>query len=267
MVFALNSYTELPCPPDVRAALIVGHPGHELRIHGWLESVRPTVFVPTDGSGRTGCSRLESTKHIVTQANAECGNVFGRFADAELYEMLLCKEHQRLIELAEELALQLASKKINFILGDSAEGYNPSHDLCRLLIDAAVSQLEYPVTNLAFPLVDAPDAARRYGSNTVYRYDLDDLAFARKMFAAESYHELASEFENAISRYGREPFRQEFFATSDESAFSYGCAANPWYEEYGAAQVRAGHYQHAIQYREHMLPLAQALKQPIRVVA
>lgn len=32
-----------------RAALVVAHPGHELRVYGWLEQARPRVFVLTDG--------------------------------------------------------------------------------------------------------------------------------------------------------------------------------------------------------------------------
>src|SRR5207302_1404403 len=31
------------------SALLVAHPGHELRVHGWLERERPLVFVLTDG--------------------------------------------------------------------------------------------------------------------------------------------------------------------------------------------------------------------------
>nr|MDP9120522.1 hypothetical protein [Acidobacteriota bacterium] len=33
-----------PRPPQ-RAALVIGHPGHELRVHGWLERARPLVLV------------------------------------------------------------------------------------------------------------------------------------------------------------------------------------------------------------------------------
>jgi hypothetical protein len=34
------------------AAVVVTHPGHEVRIHGWLERERSLVFVLTDGAGR-----------------------------------------------------------------------------------------------------------------------------------------------------------------------------------------------------------------------
>lgn len=257
----------LSCPSDVRAALIIGHPGHELRVHGWIELIRPKIFVLTDGSGRSGRSRLASTQKVVCQNKSQCGEVFGRFTDIELYDMLISREHERLVSLAEELAYHLASDGINFIVGDSAEGYNPSHDVCRLLIDSAVSRLDYPVINLAFPLVEPPDAVYSYQSQSIYRCNLDDNAFARKMKSAESYQELASELATAIAHHGYESFREEWFATGDRNVFVNGCAANPWYEQYGAAQVKAGHYQTSIQFREHILPLVHALRQPTQTIA
>src|SRR4029077_12021317 len=63
------------------AALVVAHPGHELRVHGWLERHRPVVFVLTDGSGSTASSRLHSTQRILLRAEARQGSIFGRFSD------------------------------------------------------------------------------------------------------------------------------------------------------------------------------------------
>ena len=51
---------------DRRAALVIAHPGHELCVYGWLETVRPRVFILTDGSGRSGQSRLKSTEEILS---------------------------------------------------------------------------------------------------------------------------------------------------------------------------------------------------------
>src|SRR6267142_6198654 len=47
-----------------RAALVVAHPSHELRVHGWLQMCHPWVLVLTDGSGRTGEPRLLSTRKV-----------------------------------------------------------------------------------------------------------------------------------------------------------------------------------------------------------
>ena len=55
---------------STRPALIIAHPGHELRVHHWLEKTRPLMLVLTDGSGRTAQSRLASTTRILEQAGA-----------------------------------------------------------------------------------------------------------------------------------------------------------------------------------------------------
>ena len=71
------------------ALLVVGHPGHELMVHGWLEAARPLVMVLTDGSGHAGVSRLPSTAALLARAGATPGPIFGRFTDVELYRALL----------------------------------------------------------------------------------------------------------------------------------------------------------------------------------
>jgi hypothetical protein len=55
---------------DPAAALVVAHPGHELRVHHWLELTRPFVIVLTDGSGHSGQSRLASTTRVLAAAGA-----------------------------------------------------------------------------------------------------------------------------------------------------------------------------------------------------
>src|ERR1051326_4543446 len=85
--------------PAGRAALMIGHPGHELRMHGWLESVRPIVFILTDGSGRTGQSRLDSTTQILARAGATPGSIYGRLTDLALYTALLEQDFDLFIGL------------------------------------------------------------------------------------------------------------------------------------------------------------------------
>ena len=49
---------------DHRAALVVAHPGHELRVHGWLEVARPVVCVSTDGSGHGALAVLHGSRTV-----------------------------------------------------------------------------------------------------------------------------------------------------------------------------------------------------------
>ena len=75
--------------PDQKTALIIGHPGHELRVFHWLEITRPAVFVITDGSGRLGRSRLPSTTRILDQVGAANGSFYGPVTDAAAYAAIL----------------------------------------------------------------------------------------------------------------------------------------------------------------------------------
>jgi hypothetical protein len=120
------------------AALIVGHPGHELRIHHWVERARPLTFVLTDGSGRGQQSRLPSTESILHQAGAKPAAIFGRWTDAQAYEILLSENLEALAGLTRELGQALVANDIQTVVADAMKGFNPTHDLCRHMTNAAV---------------------------------------------------------------------------------------------------------------------------------
>src|SRR5262245_41002456 len=44
---------------------LFAHPGHELRVHHFLEQAAPTVAVLTDGSGSTGQPRLDESRELL----------------------------------------------------------------------------------------------------------------------------------------------------------------------------------------------------------
>src|SRR5205823_28552 len=87
-----------------RGALVVAHPGHEMRVYAWLKFARPLVFVLTDGSGRSGKSRLPSTSRILEQVEAVSGCIYGRLTDAQIYSAMLNVDVDCFVGLAAELA-------------------------------------------------------------------------------------------------------------------------------------------------------------------
>lgn len=249
--------------PHVRAALIIGHPGHELMVHGWLEATRPLVFVFTDGSGRSKQSRLASTTRILNQAGAKCGSIYGRLTDAEAYAAILNHDFALFVGLASELCNTLIAERIKYVAGDAFEGYNPMHDVCRMVINAAVTVARRSsgnrVENLEFSLVtpttECHEAPHRDGICRL----LDDVAFAKKMAAANGYTELAGEVEAAVDRTSIAALRVECLRPVRPDAGKYDRALPLFYESYGEQQVAAGHYQKVIRYGDHIAPLAEAL--------
>jgi hypothetical protein len=259
MTIQQNHRAEAVCP-----VLVVGHPGHELRVYGWLTRMRPVVHVLTDGSGSDGKPRLKSTTALLADAGASRGSIYGRMSDREIYAAILAGDHARFVGLAEELAAAFIRDNVDLGAGDAVEGFNPSHDVCRYLINAAVRLASVgsgrPIGCYAFPLDGAPDFPVESVAGGALRMDLDDALLDRKLRAAHAYPELRSEVESALHRYGTEPFRTEHLWPVDLSD-PYGGAADrvPFYESYGAQRVASGAYEHVVTFREHVRPLADAL--------
>ncbi|MCA1576753.1 MAG: hypothetical protein LC794_05240 [Acidobacteria bacterium] len=272
------------------AILAIAHPGHELRVHHWLETYRPEVWVLTDGSGHTGRSRIDSTTRVLHANGAVPGPVYAHMSDVDLYNAVLNFEHSPFISIVDRLAATLMNKNVTCIAGDAEEGYNPAHDICRLIINAAVTLVKLKrdrdVPNYDFKLAGAPANCSDELRDGPIWLNLDDAAFARKVSAARNYPELHAEVEAALngtvntgftsdpilnersrSTYGvttANNFRVECLRPVNVNGIKPNKDATPFYEEYGERQVSAGRYTHVLRYREHMLPLAEALDAHVR---
>jgi hypothetical protein len=263
---------QLPPSFTGRALLMVAHPGHELRVHGWLELARPQVWVLTDGSGHDGRGRLASTSAVLSQAGAATGALYGRYSDRAAYQMILGGDSAGTFALVEELAATLLADQVGYVAGDALEGFNPVHDLCRVVIDAAVAlaaRRGRVIGNFDFPLEAAPDTpsddgeAREEGEGL--RLELSRDAVERKLAAARGYPELLSEVERALRLHGPAAFGVEHLRpVATARPLSERIADPPPYERYGAERVAAGHYRQVLQLRGHFLPLAEAVAARVR---
>lgn len=252
------------------SALVIAHPGHELRIYGWLERERPDVFILTDGSGHGGVSRVPSSARVLDRAGARPGPIFGRFSDRELYRLLLAGEVEIFARLTLELAGALAELGVTQVASDALEGYNPSHDLCRVVTDAAAAlasrRTGQPIAVYDFPLEAPPDHCPEPLRSGAFRIELRGRDLERKLEAARGYPEMAFEVERNLEAHGAGAFAVECLrpvasleeTDSDlESLFP----EPPYYERYGERQVEEGHYESVLRFREHFLPIARALRE------
>jgi hypothetical protein len=250
-----------------KAALVVAHPGHELRVFHWLERAHPLVFVLTDGSGASGQPRVESTTRLLQQVGACSGCIFGRLTDGDLYQSIIDQNFGLFIRILEELTESLAEEGINYIAGDAIEGYNPTHDVCRLIINAAVEKLrrrdDRSLLNFDFLLAGPPDACPSHLREGALWLSLNDQDFKRKMNAAQSYPDLWPEVANALNVNGPDAFRVECLRPVRDSTQGYILEEPPFYERHGENRVATGVYRQVLRYREHMLPLVEAIRRQV----
>ncbi|MGH9400336.1 MAG: hypothetical protein ACRD00_08195, partial [Thermoanaerobaculia bacterium] len=248
---------------DSSSVLVVAHPGHELRVHGWLTRTRPRVLVLTDGSGHTGTSRLDSSARIVAEAKAAPGCLFGSLSDREAYRAVLSGDLDFFAALARRIAEELGSPAVDTVVGDAAEGYNPMHDICRFLIDAAAALADRerpgPLRLYDFPLAGPPRPAGFQAPRDGVCLRLSEEEFARKLAAARSYAPLDGDIAAALREHGEESFRLECLR-SLERGRPFLIRQPPFYETYGEKQVAAGHYAKVVRYQEHVRPIEEALR-------
>lgn len=250
---------------DRRAALVVAHPGHELRVHGWMELAHPFVCVLTDGSGHSGQSRLESTTRLLNKSGAPLGSIYGRFKDVDIYTAILNSDFGIFMDLAKELGEAFVRDAVEYVVGDAIEGYNPIHDLCRSVINAAVElankRKTNRIANFDFLVVGLPDLRSDESRGGEVWLSLDEVALERKLEAAKSYIELRDDVGRMIDEGGIASFRFEALRPVISGVRTDGLVQEPpFYERYGERQVAEGYYHRVIRYREHILPLAEALE-------
>lgn len=248
---------------DRACALVVGHPGHELRAWGWMHVARPLVGVLTDGGGHTGRSRLHLSRDLCVGAGAVPSAWFGAATDQQIYRALLTRDTAFFLRMADTVARLLVDAKVECVVSDAREGYNPTHDLCRMIVDRAVRVArEYrAVESYAFALTGSP-IPDTPGPGWL-RLDLDASAVARKVAAGRDYAAavggtLTTEIEALLEQFGEAAFAHEYFRRVDD-AQTADVTDTPFYETYGERQVAAGHYEFVIRWHDHVAPVASAL--------
>jgi hypothetical protein len=247
-----------------RCALVVGHPGHELRVHGWAVEARPRIYALTDGSGSGGTSRIPSSQNLAVNLQASCGEIFPAGTDRDLYLNLLNGDADFFIRIAERLSQSFVLHNIRFVAGDAAEGFIPTHDICRAIINAAVSATQRTtgrtIANYEFSLAEwAEEHPVIHNEHCLHR-TLSDAGFRAKIQAAWAYPRLEGEVRNALDIFGAEHFRHECLRPAKQAFPPPEIAAKPYYEVIGEQRVATGIYASTIRYAEHVYPVIEALR-------
>ncbi len=266
--------------------LFVAHPGHEVLLHGWLEKARPLIMILTDGSGRSDQPRIGGAGDYVDSLGLTRGPIFGRYSDLDIYQRILEQDFEFFNGLANEVTEILLDCDAEFVVADSAEGYNCNHDVCRLLINSAIARAETisqrPLENYEYPVVGGIYTSFA-DQGEAEKIHLDQSTFERKLAAVEKhYPTLFVEVRDAISRKnnpshlenvntGRRVTSQcdpdlDFFRTEYLRPFTRDrdyldlVGIRPYYERCGEERAAQGFYAKVIRSLEHMIPIARSLR-------
>lgn len=242
--------------------LFVGHPGHELLAHKFLNKYRPEVIFLTTGSGNADSPRINGSVDLVEAMGLRVFRPFSPFTDRQIYNLIMDGDFGEFAKVKSAITDFILEHKIERIVGDALEGFNPSHDLCRYIINSCVQDLDgrHSLQNYDF----LQDEVFRNSETKINARDivlkLNNDEMDAKLGACRKYSELKFEVDRFFEAYGPDFFALEYFRhITDTSVISNWEGDRPFYELHGRKRVKEGIYDKALLFEDHMLPLAKSL--------
>ncbi|ARU06198.1 hypothetical protein CCO03_17310 [Comamonas serinivorans] len=250
----------------MKPLLLIAHPGHELRLHDWVCHTRPHIVVLTHGDGANGQARLADTEALMTPLGVRVRSDWLQpVADGAVYQALLQGDATLPSRWLEGLLQAGLRGEFNAVVADEAEGYNPTHDVCRVLANQLVSRLTeagHPMPCLEFPLIGHPSDPTRQAQEAD-RLQLSDSELAHKIEVMRRYAQqcspvLVQELHTMLTTYGHAAFATECLYTAPRTPYEDQRlpATTPYFELAGEAKARAGVYAQVIR-AEHLRRLVQ----------
>ncbi|GJL96457.1 MAG: hypothetical protein DHS20C06_02740 [Hyphobacterium sp.] len=243
---------------------IFAHPGHELRILHALKQLQASCLFLTDASASTGRSRIHLTDQTLISAGLPKRELFAPQPDSTLYAVMTSGIDAPLRVLRNDIIALLEKRMPRFLITDSAEGYNPVHDLCHFMVISIAANKRIPVFDIALD-GDPADFGHARPENCL-DFTMDAPALSAKLLLIQNYidaagPQLSQEAEQLLARYGRgaqakEILRPALQWTEYDSAFRVRA---PFFEEHGRRRVREGKYESALTYSDHLRPILESL--------
>jgi hypothetical protein len=245
-----------------KPAVVIGHPGHELRAFKFIKEHKPDIFIITDGSGATNISRVDNSIKIIESLGARYIKLFEPIPDKLIYRFMLEGNIAEIHKIKNDLSEKFIIEGYDFVIGDSLEGFNPTHDLCRYIINSIVKDCQLKanriISNYSFDLDKAPNKVKNNVANMLIELHVRELE--QKYEAAISYPELKFEVEKVLKIYGKEAFKFEYYSKIDDpNSLKNWDEISPQYENFGKEKVNNCLYPEVIQFEKHMKPIALSL--------
>jgi hypothetical protein len=254
---------------ESKPLLVIAHPGHELQVLGWANLTKPNIIIATDGSGRQGEGRFETSKKLLEKIGCNVVNSKPFFSDSDLYELILNRNDEsvnRLMEITDIIIAEISKSSIDYVVADRSEGYNSGHDIIRYITNLAVScsytQAEAFQKSFDFTLIKptAKDYLPIQDDRSIV-VKLNQADYNTKLDIARSYTDVSDLVSQALELFGNEANATEVLRPVVEE-LQFGVLTRPEqriYEHFGQQRLEAGLSSTVISYEEHIQPLVVAL--------
>lgn len=245
----------------MRSALVIAHPGHELRLSAWSRRERPDLIVVAKGArSRLDEGRMAASRALAAETGAQPREPFGAFHDVTLYQWIMAGQVEPFLTLAETLAKAFVARGVGLVVTDGWQNYNPVHDLTHLMARTAAAiaeaRLGRPLACLDYPVVLGANAHAEPGPE-VRRIALAAREAAWKRGLIARFPDISDDVAALVEAVGADAIEVETLHQPPplEALIPSGA---PWYESHGRSRVAAGVYDQALTWA-HMRPVVAAL--------
>lgn len=237
-----------------KSAAFVAHPGHELRLHGWMSRTKPLCMILTTGS-RSGedRARLNTSATIIENVGGHCSSLFGVVLDRDLYKTILEGDLLPFHHWTDRLTDLLVENRIQRLIVDGWQLYSVTHDLThimgRLAAERASRVLGYEIEVLQYEVVPGPLAEFTDIGQPECDVSLSDSELGAKMAAIKGYPDIELELME-IEQIEQETHakHERFFSPPPIERLTKAPPAKPRYEAYGEARLAQGTYKNVIRW-------------------
>lgn len=249
--------------PARRAALVVAHPAHELRVLQWLSQTRARAYILTQGS-RSGsdATRRRVSEQIIEAAGGSVAP-WGAVWDRDLYKFLLAGDGAPFQTWTRELSADFVRGEVDLVVADAWQYYNVAHDLTHLMARIAALRagevLGREIFVADYPVV--PDALAQDAphSSVAAILNLNAEAAAAKTKAVASIADVAGEAAELEEVEGEKCYAREILRRPPPlGALLSAPPQKPLYERFGEERVKSNIYFDVIRW-SHVARICEAL--------
>lgn len=246
-----------------RAALVIAHPAHEIRVLQWFSQTRAHAYVLTQGSrSGTETTRRRASENLINAVGGIMSG-WGGVWDRDLYRDLLNGAAEPFERWTEELADDFVRREVDVVVADAWQFYNVAHDLTHLMarlaaarasatLGRAVAFFDYPVV----PDAMAPGMPVQRAAATLSLSNTEAMA---KKKAVAAVADIVGDAADVEAVEGGDAFAREVFREPPTLEMLVRTPREtPLYERFGEQRVQSNIYYDVIRW-SHVSAICDAL--------